>query len=346
MGTRRKPKPVSGPLRRAVLTTAAASTAALAAAVAAHADPAPSVATVRQQVDQLNEEAESSVEKYNGLQEKQRQLQQSTGLLQDKVASGQDRLDTLRTQLGSLAAQQYRGGGLDPSVRLLLSATPDDYLGRVSAQDQLSDAQAAMLRQLAQEQRKLDQDRKETADKLAELEAAGTALAEQKRQIQAKLAQAQQLLNRLSPADRAAVNGTDARAARAADRPTAPPDPAGSPATGTAAAAVRFAYAQLGKPYVWGATGPGSFDCSGLTGAAWRAAGVSLPRVSQDQWNAGRRIARADLQPGDLVFFYSDLHHVGIYIGNGQMIHAPRTGKNITVLPIDAMPSYMGAVRP
>ncbi|MFD9127327.1 C40 family peptidase, partial [Kitasatospora sp. NPDC059571] len=90
---------------------------------------------------------------------------------------------------------------------------------------------------------------------------------------------------------------------------------------------------------------PGTFDCSGLTGAAWRAAGVSLPRVSQDQWNAGRHVARADLQPGDLVFFYSDLHHVGIYIGGGKMIHAPRTGKNIEITPIEYMP-YVGAVRP
>ncbi|MBO1417483.1 C40 family peptidase, partial [Streptomyces sp. FH025] len=119
------------------------------------------------------------------------------------------------------------------------------------------------------------------------------------------------------------------------------------PATGRAADAVKFAYAQLGKPYVWGATGPGSFDCSGLTGAAWKAAGVSLPRVSQDQWNAGQRISRADLQPGDLVFFYSDLHHVGIYIGDGKMIHAPRTGKNVEILPIDSMDGpFMGGTRP
>ncbi len=108
---------------------------------------------------------------------------------------------------------------------------------------------------------------------------------------------------------------------------------------------VQFAYSQLGKPYVWGATGPSGYDCSGLTGAAYRAAGVQLPRVSQSQWNAGSRIARADLQPGDLVFFYGDLHHVGLYIGDGRMIHAPRTGKNVEVLPIDAMP-YVGAVRP
>ncbi|GAA1972018.1 C40 family peptidase [Kitasatospora viridis] len=349
MGTRRKPRPTTaGPLRRVLLGTAAASTAALAAAVPARAEPAPTVAGVKQQVDQLNEQAESSIEKYNGLREKQDRLQQTTGRLQDRVAATQQKTDQLRGGLGAFAAQQYRGGGIDPSVQLLLNAAPDEYLERAATQDQVSSTQAGLLRQLAREQRSLDQDRKEATDRLAELDAAGKQLAEEKRQVQAKLDQAQQLLNRLTPADRAAVNaadptsGTGARAGRSADRPDTPAVPAG----GRAAAAVQFAYAQLGKPYVWGATGPGSFDCSGLTGAAWRAAGVSLPRVSEDQWNAGRRIARADLQPGDLVFFYGDLHHVGIYIGNGQMIHAPRTGKNVTVLPIDAMPSYMGAVRP
>ncbi len=106
-----------------------------------------------------------------------------------------------------------------------------------------------------------------------------------------------------------------------------------------------FAYAQIGKPYQWGAAGPNSFDCSGLTQMAFRAGGVSLPRVSQDQWNAGKRIAKADIQPGDLLFYYNDLHHVGIYIGNGKLLHAPRTGKNVEIVGIDVMP-YMGAVRP
>ncbi|MGV9263052.1 C40 family peptidase [Kitasatospora sp. NPDC003701] len=93
------------------------------------------------------------------------------------------------------------------------------------------------------------------------------------------------------------------------------------------------------------ATGPAGYDCSGRTGAARRAADVELPRVSQDRWKAGRRIARGDLQPGDLVFFHPDIHHVGPHIGGGTMIHAPRTGTNVEVPAIDAVP-YVGAVRP
>ncbi|MET9851701.1 C40 family peptidase, partial [Streptomyces sp. NPDC006450] len=121
----------------------------------------------------------------------------------------------------------------------------------------------------------------------------------------------------------------------------APPPSDGS----RAARAVAFAYGAIGKPYVWGATGPGSFDCSGLTQAAWRAAGVSLPRTTYTQINAGQRVSRDRLAPGDLVFFYSGVTHVGMYVGNGQMVHAPRPGSTVRLAPIDSMP-WAGASRP
>ncbi|MFD4030306.1 NlpC/P60 family protein [Streptomyces sp. NPDC058637] len=106
-----------------------------------------------------------------------------------------------------------------------------------------------------------------------------------------------------------------------------------------------FARAQIGKPYVWGATGPASYDCSGLTQAAWKAAGVTLPRTTWDQVEAGTRVATADLQPGDLVFFYDDISHVGVYKGDGMMIHAPKPGANVREESIYSMPIY-GSVRP
>ncbi|WP_344442539.1 C40 family peptidase [Kitasatospora nipponensis] len=327
------------------MTTAAAGTVVLSSAAGAHAEPIPTVASVKEQVDKLNEQAEVSTEKYDGLKARQQQLQATANQMQDRIAAGQDRMNQLRTQLGAVASAQYRNGGIDPSVQLVLSADPDSYLQRASAQNQATDSTTALLKELQGEQRRMDQDRKDAAATLAELASSTTAMAAEKKDVQDRLAQAQALLNKLSAADRAKVNAQStaaAAASRSASRPTY-----NGPATGRAADAVRFAYAQLGKPYVWGATGPGSFDCSGLTGAAWAAAGVALPRVSQDQWNAGQHVAKADLQPGDLVFFFGDLHHVGIYIGNGQMIHAPRTGENVMVLPLDAMGgSYMGAVRP
>ncbi|MFJ7244332.1 NlpC/P60 family protein [Kitasatospora sp. NPDC098652] len=348
MGNHRKPNPPSR-ARLAVVTTAMAGTAVLASATSSHAEPKPSVDAVKTQVEALNEQAEASIEKYNGFKEKQQKLQTEANQIQERVASGQEKINGLRTELGGVAAEQYRNGGIDPTVQLMLSSSPESYLTQASMQGQVASSQADLLKQLQSEQRGLDQDRAEATATLAELDRSNAALAAEKKGIQDKLSQAQALLNKLSAEERARVNAQDAaatRASRAGSRNEPAPTYQG-PATGRAADAVKFAYAQLGKPYVWGATGPGSFDCSGLTGAAWKAAGVSLPRISQDQWNAGKRVSRADLQPGDLVFFYSDLHHVGLYIGDGKMIHAPRTGKNVEILPIDSMDGpFMGGVRP
>ncbi|MEE1786399.1 NlpC/P60 family protein [Streptomyces sp. SP17BM10] len=356
MGKRRKPSPPSR-ARLAVLTTAVAGGAVFAAG-SAHAEPTPTLASVKEQVDKLNEEAEQSVERYNGFQAKQQTLQADANRIQDKVARGQEAMNELRTRLGAVAGEQYRTNGIDPGVQLMLDSDPAAYLERAAAQNQVVEGQTALLKQARDEQRRLDQDRAEAAATLAQLDSVGAALGEEKKQVQSRLAQAQALLNKLSAADRARINAQESaekakaaaqqaaaadRASRSADRPAA--DGPAAPTSGRAADIVKFAYAQLGKPYGWSRTGPDSFDCSGLTGAAYRAAGVKISRISQDQWNDGPRIARGDLQPGDLVFFYDDIHHVGIYIGDGKMIHAPRTGKNIEVLPIAAMP-YMGAVRP
>jgi cell wall-associated NlpC family hydrolase len=117
---------------------------------------------------------------------------------------------------------------------------------------------------------------------------------------------------------------------------------------GTAAAqkAVEFALAQVGKPYVFGAAGPGSYDCSGLTMAAWQAGGVSLPHSAADQYNYGHHVSRDALQPGDLIFFYQPIGHVTIYIGQGMMVSAPTEGQNVSVVPLSSFDSdYVGATR-
>ncbi|ROR43002.1 C40 family peptidase [Kitasatospora cineracea] len=342
MGTRRKPNPPSR-TRLTLLATAAAGSALLSGAPGAQAEPKPSVESVKAQVEDLNEQAEVSIEKFNGIEERRAKLQQQVTQIQDQVAAGQGTLNELSSGLGALAAEQYRSGSLDPTVQLMLSGNPDDYLQRASAQEQLADSQAGLLKQVQEQQRRLDQQRSEATAALAELDSMVRQSAQEKQLVQGKLAEAQRLLNSLSAADRVRVNAQDAgnRASRDAARTPV----VSGPVSGRAAAAIQFATAQLGKPYIWGGTGPAGYDCSGLTLKAWAAAGVSLPRVSQSQWNAGTRIAKADLQPGDLVFFYSDLHHVGLYIGGGNMIHAPRTGKNVEVQSISVMP-YVGAVRP
>jgi peptidoglycan DL-endopeptidase CwlO len=343
VGKRRKPSPPSR-ARLAVLTTAAAGTAVLASSTTSYAAPKPDLATVKKQVDALYEEAEGSTERFNGAEERARKLQADAGRIQTQLAEGQEKLNTVRIQLGALAAAQYRSGGLDPSVQLMLTSDPDSYLQQAAAHDRENDTQLTLLRDAQQQQSRLDQQRAEAAAALAELDASHQLLTAEKDKVQAKLAEAKALLNSLTAAERAQVDVDEAgRASRGAgDRADLP----AVPASGRAAAVLRYAQAQIGKPYVWGAEGPAGFDCSGLTLRAWEQAGIRLPRVSQDQWNAGTRISRSNLQPGDLVFFFSDLHHVGIYIGNNKMIHAPRTGKNITVLDLQYMPDYMGAVRP
>jgi cell wall-associated NlpC family hydrolase len=111
--------------------------------------------------------------------------------------------------------------------------------------------------------------------------------------------------------------------------------------------AVQAAMAQQGDPYVWGAGGPDSFDCSGLTMYAYGQAGISLPHYTGAQWNAGRHVSQSELRPGDLIFFHSDLHHMGMYIGNGQLIHAPHSGDVVRVVSLSGwfQDNYAGAVR-
>ncbi|UGQ12930.1 LysM peptidoglycan-binding domain-containing C40 family peptidase [Yinghuangia sp. ASG 101] len=118
-----------------------------------------------------------------------------------------------------------------------------------------------------------------------------------------------------------------------------------APASSKAAVAIAFAKAQLGKPYVYGAEGPDAYDCSGLVQAAWKAAGVSIPRVTTDQFAAGKKVSTSALQPGDLVFYYSGISHVGMYLGDGQIIHAPNSRSVVKIVPVDSMP-IAGATRP
>ncbi|KIQ64936.1 hypothetical protein TR51_12700 [Kitasatospora griseola] len=341
MGTHRRPRP-AGRTRTAVLG-AAAGAAVLLPTGSAWAEPgAAGLDQVKAKVDNLYEDAEAATEQYNKVNERAGQLQDQAGKLQERLAAQQTKILQLQDSLGALAAEQYRSGGIDPSMQLMLSSSPDEYLQKAGFQELAGGQQADALRSALRLQQSIDQDRAETAAKLDELEQARTTLSAKKTEVQGKLAEAGQILAGLKAADRARVLGDNQQAA---SRSSARGQTYTGPATGQVKAILDFAYAQLGKPYKWGAAGPDSFDCSGLTQMAFRAGGVGLPRVSQDQWNAGKRIAKADIQPGDLLFYYNDLHHVGIYIGNGKLLHAPRTGKNVEIVDMDVMP-YMGAVRP
>ncbi|MFB7667503.1 NlpC/P60 family protein [Kitasatospora sp. NPDC056138] len=352
MGNHRRPKPAGR--TRTTMLVATAGAATILPAAAAHAEPGKNIDQVKAQVDKLYEDAEVATEQYNKADEQQQQLQGETSKLQDRLAAQQAKINELQTTLGAVAADQYRSGGVDPTVRLMFDTSPEEYLQRAGLQDQANEQQVAALRLARQLQISIDQTRTETAAKLAELERARQTLNEKKAGAKSKLAEAQSILDGLQAADRAKVlaDQNDEAASRGSSR-TSPGGSSASgvggsytgPASGRAKSALDFAYAQIGKPYEMGAEGPNSFDCSGLTQSAWRAAGVSLPRTTWDQWNAGRHVSKSDLQPGDLVFYFDDLHHVGIYVGDGKVLHAPRKGKNVQIVPMDVMP-YMGAIRP
>ncbi|MGW2699413.1 NlpC/P60 family protein [Streptomyces sp. NPDC001340] len=325
MASHRRPKQPSR-TRVTVLTTAAAAAVAL-SANAANAAPSEKLGKneVKAKVDKLYEQAEQATEKYNGAKEKQQKLQKEISTIQDNVARGQQELNKLRDGLGSLATAQYRSGGIDSSVQLFLSSNPDDFLDKASTLDQLSSQQVEALKKIQDKQRELAQERAEATDKLKDLAATRTELGNKKKEVQGKLAEAQKLLNTLTAKEKAALAAEQARANRSStervDLGDAPP------ASDRASAAFSAAQSKIGSPYVYGASGPSSFDCSGLTSWAYAQAGVSIPRTSEAQANAGTRIYdQSQLKVGDLVIFYGDFHHVGLYAGNGQVLHAPHTG--------------------
>ncbi|WP_030348430.1 MULTISPECIES: C40 family peptidase [unclassified Streptomyces] len=338
MASHRRPKQPSR-TRVTVLTTAAAAAVAL-SANAANAAPSEKLGKdeVKAKVDKLYEQAEQATEKYNGAKEKQQKLQKEIATIQDDVARGQEELNKLRDGLGSLATAQYRSGGIDSSVQLFLSSDPDDFLDKASTLDQLSSQQVDALKKIQDKQRELAQERAEATEKLKDLSATRTELGNKKKEVQSKLAEAQKLLNTLTAKEKAQLAEKEQRANRSStervDLGDAPP------ASGRAQAAFSAAQTRLGSPYVYGATGPSSFDCSGLTSWAYAQAGVSIPRTSEAQAQIGTKIYnQSDLKVGDLVFFFNDIHHVGLYAGNGQILHAPRTG---TVVRYESMTTIGG----
>ncbi|MFJ7586060.1 NlpC/P60 family protein [Streptomyces sp. NPDC097617] len=325
-----------------VLTAAAATAAVAMTGVPASAapglphEPGGGARTgISAQVDRLFEEAEQATERFNEAGEKADRLRVEVNRAQDAVARGQERINTMRGVLGTFAGAQYRSGGIDPAVGLMLAENPDAYLEQAAALDRLTGRQARQLADLREEQRELGQERQEASSKLAELDALRSDVARHKRSVTAKLAAARRLLNAMPSEERADYE----RSSRSGGRSEGLPDlPALGASSGRAATAVMAARAAVGRPYVWGSTGPSGFDCSGLMVWSYRQAGVSLPRTSQAQRYAGRQVPLSQARPGDLVTYRSDASHVGMYVGNGQVVHAPYPGARVRYDPVGMMP--------
>ncbi|MDQ1016906.1 C40 family peptidase [Streptomyces afghaniensis] len=388
MASHRKSRPagtrVAG-IRTPTLATAALTSVALlsqSANAAPEADDKPSLEEVEKKVDDLYRQAESATDKYNSAKEKTTKQRKRVDTLLDDVAQRTQKLNEAREELGSFAAAQYRTGAAAPdTATFLLADTPQDYFDQTQLMDRMTGRQKVAVDDYVTQQSETMKKRQEATESLETLTETQGDLKTAKATVQRKLADARDLLSKLTAEEKARLAAIErekrqeaARKAAELARQQAAQEQAqeqaaqqqdsGSSSTGSGSStstapadssyatkaekALAFARAQIGKPYVWGAVGPGSYDCSGLTQAAWKAAGVTLPRTTYDQVNAGTTVSLADAQPGDLVFFYDDISHVGIYIGNGMMIHAPKPGAYVREESIyyDGQSAIHSVVRP
>ena len=298
--------------------------------VRATADPKPSLKELTAEVEQLYTDIESLTEQYNGERVRLNAAERSAQLAKKNLAKSEAELEVRRLKASALAQHSYMTNGLGNAFVFVKSTDPRAYL------DQASTTYAMEMQQ---------------SQEVAEVTKAMDAAARAKASAAARQAEVKKLLNSLD-AQRDKITSLIKKTESSLYRQVS--QTVGSETRsrmsfpivgdGKAAAAARWALAQQLKPYVWGADGPGSFDCSGLVMAAYQAVGISLPHYTGDQWTSGTHISRDQLRPGDLVFFYSDLHHVGLYIGGGYMIHAPRTGDVIHIARIGGRP-FAGAVR-
>ncbi|MEU9521847.1 NlpC/P60 family protein [Streptomyces sp. NPDC048224] len=379
---------VAGMRTPALATAALTSVALLSqTANAAPSDDRPTLEEVEKKVDDLYRQAGSATEKYNAAKERTTKQRKKVDTLLDDVARRTQDLNDAREELGSFASAQYRTGAAVPeTATLLLADSPQDYFDQNQLMNRLTGRQKSAVDDYVTQQSETMKKRREATESLGTLTASQNDLKTAKSTVQKKLATARQLLSELTAEEKARLAAIEKKKQQEAARKAAElakrqaaerkrqeeaaqqqESGAGSGSPGTsggtgssgsstpdtsngtrAEKAIAFARAQIGKPYVWGATGPGSYDCSGLTQAAWKAAGVSLPRVTYDQVDAGTTVPVSQAQPGDLVFFYDDISHVGLYIGDGMMIHAPKPGAYVREESIfyDGESSIHSVVRP
>jgi cell wall-associated NlpC family hydrolase len=310
------------------------------------ADPHhPSVASAQRELGQLALRNSQLVERYDRAQIAVHTTQVAARRAASVVARADRAFHQAREQLGAAAAATYEGGGFSATGALLSSDSDQNYLDRLTTLSMISDHTAQVVSNLEAAQKAADV-AKRNADKLLETATAKrNAVAAQRKHVQQQVDKYSKLLHTLTAAQRQsylhrvnpALSSSRVRSMRATL----------THATSAAAAqAVKYALAQVGKPYVFGAAGPDSYDCSGLTMAAWAAAGVSLPHSAAGQYNYGQHVSFDQLQPGDLMFFYQPINHVTIYVGDGYMVSAPETGQNVSVVPANQFgSSFVGATR-
>jgi cell wall-associated NlpC family hydrolase len=328
-----------GRIRSGLLVGAAA--ALTLTALPGSADAAPSDATSTAQVAQLvadvSRQLEVVTEQVNEAKVQLDQQQAAVTAADQAAAAAQSRFDELEPQIRQLARSAYTNDSLTRLNVLLTSNSADDFVHQLGTLDAIAghtNQQVAGIATVAEDAKKAQAG---AAEAQAKAQKTYDDIAAQQKDLQAKIADYQRQYASLTAPQQQQV-----RAVSGATQPV----PSGVVApSGAAQKAVDTALAHVGDPYVWGAAGPNAFDCSGLTQYAYSAAGVSLPHSAASQSRMGTPVSRDQLQPGDLVFFYSPVSHVGMYIGNGQMVHASTSGEPVKVVNLDSMGGYNSARR-
>jgi len=343
-------------LRLMVVPALVAAVAIVLVPNAGQATPKPTLDQVKSQLASLAAQGEVAQERLNSAQVSLAAGQRTLAQINTRVARSQALVDAAQTQVGRLASAAYRSGGVDQTLQLLLADNPSQFLEQASALDGISRHQGDVLRAAAVASQRLSQDKLAASQQVAALQKLRNQAAASYAQVQSAQQRMQNLINSLEASQRRALEAEQAaarhRAAEAARRAAATRSSRGSGRSfgghydgSIGSRVVGYALAQVGDSYVWGATGPSAFDCSGLTLRSYAQVGISLPHSSSAQYGSGRHISASQLEPGDLVFYYHPIHHVGIYIGGGMIVHAANPGAGVETAALYSMP-FAGAVRP
>ncbi|GGW33687.1 hypothetical protein GCM10010503_07160 [Streptomyces lucensis JCM 4490] len=340
---------MAGRFPRLACTAAVAAQAVLAPVPAAAApEPQRSVAQLLTDLQRLYRQTEQASESYNATAEKlERQRAEVTRLDGELVRARLD-LRGSRTDAGRLARQQYQSSsGLGPYVRLLLAHDPQHALDEGHVIGELARERTRTVARLTTAEKRKDAVARAARKALdTQLSLAGRQR-KQRDEVRTRLAGVERLLAALTPGQLAAIARLEQQGATEAQQKlvTAGALPDDRPPSVEGGRAVDYAMDQLGKPYQWGAQGPSSYDCSGLTAVAWSHAGTPIPRTSQEQWRRLRRVPLRELRPGDLVIYFPEATHVAMYVGGGKVVQAPRPGERVKVSLLASAP-VLGAVRP
>ncbi|SDF75279.1 Cell wall-associated hydrolase, NlpC family [Blastococcus aurantiacus] len=336
-------------VRRAAFALAGAVGILLAAVPASAAPGTPGTAAeAAELVAARGHDLEALAETFNEARETLRAQQAAAQAAQVELDRATAVLAQAQEGVRGVARTAYTGEGLNSFQALMISGSADEFVNRMSTLQMVAGHQNELLGVAADANAAATAAAQQVQASVAEAQAQYDAVAAQQADLEKEIAEYRAVHDRLSAQERQAVAaaGHSTRASRSERTEQLAASSAPVVAnSGAAQVAIDTAMAQRGKPYVWAAGGPRAFDCSGLTQYAFAAAGISLPHSSRMQSQMGRSVSRSELQPGDLVFFYSPVSHVGIYIGGNQMVHAPTSGDVVKVASIDVMGGYAGARR-